>query len=258
MSTHVPSADFVPQDQPESAPRASSSEFRLWRVCAWAGPVFMLALFVFWVCIARWFPPPSADWSAGQVAAYFADHELRIRLGMEGAMAFAMFYFVWSVAIARVMRRIEKREGLLSTIQLIGGVSTAWIAMGCSLCWLTASFRAGSRSPEIVQMLSDLGWMIFDVTAMATMLQQVAFGLVILTDTRANPLLPRWLGYLTFWLTATTFVVYAMPSFQSGPFAWQGIITLYIALGAFFTWQILVCWYLFAAIRRIEADDYTK
>jgi hypothetical protein len=246
-----------PHDTAAVAPArpARPTEFTLWKACAWAGPVFILALFVFWMLVARFFPPPGADWTAGQTAEFFAGHSVRIRIGMEGAMAFAMFYFVWSLAIAGVMRRMEGRERLLSSIQVIGGVGTAWITMGCALCWLTASFRAASRPPDDIQLLCDLGWMIFDITAMATMLQQVAIGIAILVDDRPTPLMPRWLGYLTFWLTATTFVVYLMPFFVTGPFAWQGLITLYVALAAFFTWAILVSRYTLVAIRRIEREE---
>jgi hypothetical protein len=46
-----------------------------------------------------------------------------------------------------------------------------------------------------------------------------------------------------------------LPSFQTGPFSWQGLVTLYIGLGAFFVWTIVTSWCTFAAIRRIEADE---
>ena len=46
-----------------------------------------------------------------------------------------------------------------------------------------------------------------------------------------------------------------MPTFQTGPFAWHGLITFYVAFNAFFTGVILASWYTFAAIRRIESDE---
>ena len=231
---------------------ADRREFALWRACAWAGPVYIVGVLVSWAGIAGFVPPPAQDWGPARIAAFYAENEVSIRIGMEGVLVFAMFYFVWSLALRRVMRQHEGRGGFLSTIQFVGGVSTAWITMGCAVLWLTASFRASTRSAEGVALLNDLGWMVFDTTAMATMFQMIAFGVWILGDDRPEPAMPRWLAYLTFWLAASFLAVYLMPSFQTGPFSWQGLITLYVALGAFFVWTVITSTYLLRAIRRIE------
>ena len=239
---------------PSSLLPAQRTEFSLWKACAWAGPVYIVGVLISWAGIAGFVPPPGEDWSPAKIAAFYADNEVSIRIGMEGVLIFAMFYFVWSLALRRVMQQHEGRGGFLSTIQFVGGVSTAWITMGCAVLWLTASFRAFTRAPEGVALLNDLGWMIFDMTAMATMFQMVAFGAWILGDDRPTPAMPRWLGYLTFWLAASLLAVYLMPSFQTGPFSWQGLITLYIALGAFFVWTVIASWYLLRAIKSIESE----
>jgi hypothetical protein len=205
--------------------------------------------------IAGFVPPPSENWGAQQVATFYADHEVRIRIGMEGLLLLACLYFVWSLAIARVMWRAEGRQRLLSTIQLIGGVATTGVTMACGVLWLTASFRSSIRPATDIQLLNDLGWMVFDMTVLVTVLQQLAFAFWVLGDDREKPLVPRWVGYATLWLAATAFVVFLMPSFQTGPFSWQGLITLYIGLGAFFVWAFLTSWYVVAAVKRIERDE---
>ena len=254
MSTPAPSAQLGVR--PDTAGPTSAADFWLWKACAWAGPVYIIGILISWAGVAGFVPPPGEDWGPQKIAAFYADNEVAIRLGMEGVLFFAMFYFIWSLAIARVMRRAEGRERILSTIQLIGGVSTAWITAGCALLWLTASFRAHSRPPEGTALLNDLAWMVFDMTAMATFFQMVAYGALILVDRREKPLMPRWLAYLTFWLAASLFAVFFMPSFHTGPFSWQGLITLYIALGAFFVWTIAASWYTIVAIHRIERDEH--
>lgn len=231
---------------------AGRSDFALWRACAWGGPVYIVGVLVSWAGFAGFIPPPAQDWGSARVATFYADNEVSIRIGMEGVLIFAMFYFVWSLALRRVMQQHESRGGFLSTIQFVGGVSTAWITMGCAVLWLTASFRASTPSAQGVVLLNDLGWMAFDTTAMATMFQMVAFGAWILGDNRSEPAMPRWLAYLTFWLAASFLAVYLMPSFQTGAFSWQGLITLSIALGAFFVWTVITSWYLLKAIMLIE------
>lgn len=233
-------------------------DFRIWRICAWAGPVYAVGELVSWAGIARFLPPPRENWSADRVAGFYRDHEVAIRIGMEGVLIFALLYALWSLAIARVMRRAEGPEGLLSSIQLIGGIITALITMGCAVFWLTASFRAQTRAPDEIQSLNDTGWMVFDMTVMATLIQMVAFGVLwLLRDARgrATPLMPRWVSYASFWMAATFFSVFFMPSFATGPLSWQGIVTLYVALGAFFAWIGIVSVLLLRAIRRIEAEE---
>lgn len=242
--------------QPLSSDPSPDRQFLLWRLCTWAGLVYVVGELVSWVAIAGFVPPPRQDWSAEQVAGFFRAHEVGIRLGMEGVLAFALFYALLSLALARVMERIEGRRGLLSQIQLIGGVVTALITMGCALCWLTASLRAGTRAPGDIQLLNDLGWMVFDMTVMATVFQFVAFGVgCLMHDVRPTQLLPRWFGYFSFWVAFTFFSVYLMPSLRTGPFAWHGLITLYIALGAFFVWVILVVPIALRAITTVEREQ---
>jgi hypothetical protein len=241
-------------DQPVGT-RDPDGDFRLWRLCAWAGPVFLLGVAISWAGIAGFFLPPRQNWSAERIAEFYRDNETSVRFGMEGAIMFALFYFVWSLAITLVMRRNEGRERILSTIQFVGGVGTAFAIMSFCIFWLTASFRAGTRPAHDIMLLNDAGFMIFIMTFGATVFQMVAFAIFVLRDARPTPLYPRWLGYLSFWLTASLFTGLLMPTFQTGPFAWHGLITFYIALNAFFAWVILTSWYTFAAIRRIESDE---
>jgi magnesium-transporting ATPase (P-type) len=235
--------------------RTPGGDFLLWRLCAWAGPVFLLGTAVAWWGIAGFFLPPRQNWSAERIAEFYRDNEISIRIGMEGAIMFALFYFVWSLAVTLVMRRNEGRERILSTIQLVGGAGTAAAIVSFCIFWLTASFRASTRAANEIMLLNDVGFMLIVMTFVATLFQMVAFGMFVLRDSRSTPLYPRWLGYLTFWLTATLLTGLLMPTFQSGPFAWHGLITYYLALNAFFAWVIVTSWYTFAAIRRIESDE---
>ncbi|TMM05691.1 MAG: DUF4386 family protein [Actinobacteria bacterium] len=233
----------------------SARDFRVWRLFTWAGVVYLVGALGSFAGVARFLPPPRENWSAGHVAAFFRDHEVGIRLGMEGILAVGLFYALLSYSLFRLMERVEGRRGFLSWTQLLGGVITALITMGCAVFWLAASFRAGSRDPRDIQALNDVGWMVFDMTVMATVFQYVAFGVVCLLDSGRRPLLPRWLGYLSFWAAFTFFAVFFMPSFKSGPLSWQGLVTFYVALGAFFVWIAAVIPTALNAITRLEREQ---
>jgi hypothetical protein len=249
VSSNIPTTDG------RRTERVPNHDSRLWRLCAWAGPVFLVGLATSWAGIAGFVLPPREDWSAGRIADFYRDNETSIRIGMEGAILFALFYFVWCLTVTLVMRRNEGRERILSTIQFVAGVGTAFSIMGFCILWLTASFRADTRPADDILLLNDLGFMFFVMTFMAAVFQMVAFAVSVLGDARSTPLYPRWLAYLTFWLAATLFTGLLMPTFETGPFAWHGLITFYLGLAAFFGWVILTSWYTFAAIRRIESDE---
>jgi MFS family permease len=245
-----------PTTASSKAERQHRRDFVIWRVCAWSGVVYVAGAIVFWAIIAGFIPPPRQNWTAEQVATYYADNQTRIRLGMEGILLVGFFYALFAVGLARLMQRVEGERGFLHQIQLMGGLATAMITFGCALAWLTATLRAGERDPGDVQTLNDLGWMIFDMTALVTIAQMVAFGVTwLLEDDRPEPLFPRWIGYLSFWMGATFLVVFVMPWMTSGPFAWQGLITLYVGFGAFFVWMGAVLPLMFRAIRRVEIED---
>jgi hypothetical protein len=230
-------------------------QFTTWKLLAWGGPIYCIGELISWAGIAHFIPPPRESWSAERVAHFYRQHEVGIRLGMEGVLIFALFYFTFSLALARVMERHEGPHGFMHRVQLMGGLVSALITMGCAVAWLTASLRAGSQDARNIQMMNDLGWMVFDMTVMATLFQFVAFGVIWLQRSdRATPLMPRWMSYFSFWCAASFVSVYLMPSFHTGPFSWQGLITLYVALGLFFIWIAVVSIYLLRAIRTLERE----
>jgi hypothetical protein len=210
---------------------ARARQFTTWKLLAWGGPIYCIGELISWAGIAHFIPPPRESWSAERVAHFYRQHEVGIRLGMEGVLIFALFYFTFSLALARVMEHHEGPNGFMHRVQLMGGLVSALITMGCAVAWLTASLRAGSQDARNIQMMNDLGWMVFDMTVMATLFQ-----------------------FVSFWCAASFVSVYLMPSFHTGPFSWQGLITLYVALGLFFIWIAVVSVYLLRAIRTLERE----
>lgn len=233
---------------------SQKTNFTLWRICAWGGPIYLFGLMVFWALIGKFFPPPPEFWSADEVTSFYLQDNIRIRIGMVGTCFFGPFLILWSIVISRVIQRIEGPDGILSTIELIGGVITAIVVMLFGIVWMTASFRTELRSPQDIQMLQDIGWFIFDMTFVVTLFQLLAFGTAVALDRRADPLFPKWLGWFAYFAGLVFLPVLVMPFMMTGPFAWHGIIGFYLAIGPYFPWAVATCYYLFKAIDKVEAE----
>lgn len=229
--------------------------FRIWRWCAWSGAVYATVGLIFWGIVAGYLPAPHESLRGEEIKRFFLEDQTRIRVGMVGYIAVAAFYLPWSVVIAKVMERIEGPHGVLNRIEFFGGIATTFVTLFSGVAWLAASFRTAERSAGEIQLLSDVGWFVFDCTFMVTSLQLVALGVAILLDRRAVPYLPSWMAWLCF-LTAASFLpLVAMPFFTTGPLAWHGLVNYWVALGLFFLVVYAMTFLLLGAIKRIESEE---
>jgi len=241
-------------NRPGTAAAPPRTDFTAWRLCAWAGPLYVVFEALAWAGVAGFLPPPQQSWTAPEVHQYFVDHSLRIRLGMMLTLFFSPLYYIWSAVVSRLMARVEGPEGTLSTVELLGGFATVIVTFGSCCAWLSAALDAGAKSPQDVKAVSDLAWMWFNPTLMVTFFQFVAFGIVFLRDSRPVPLMPRWLGWFSFAMAATLLGALFTPFFPRGPFAWDGLMPYYVGLGGYFLWIGVTCVQVFKAIGRIEEE----
>lgn len=204
---------------------------------------------------AGFWPPPGEDWSAAEIASYFREHQTGLTIGMVMQAFGSPFYVAWSVAISRVIGRMEGPMGGLATIQMIGGVLTGLVTFTPATIWLTAALRADERSAETIQMLYDFGWLFFDTTFVCSALQSVAIGIAIVRDHRSKPLFPVWFGWLSFLTAACYLPLTLMPLMHTGPFAWDGIVSFWVVFVEFFVFTILATWFTWGALRRLEDED---
>ena len=129
------------------------------------------------------------------------------------------------------------------------------VGLVAGVCWLTAAFRIEERTPEMVRLLHDYGWLFFDTTYMTTALQMVAMSIVFLMDPRSKPLIPSWLCWYTLAVAASFLPLTLLPFFYKGPFAWSGAFCYWVSLGSWFFWVQLLSYHVFKAINRIEQEE---
>src|SRR3546814_6130580 len=77
-------------------------------------------------------------------------------------MLFGVLYLVWGMAITKIMEAVERDNDVLSRLQLWGAGFTTLILVIPPSIWLAAAFRP-EIDPEILRMLYDLGWILFDL-----------------------------------------------------------------------------------------------
>jgi hypothetical protein len=233
----------------------SAVTYRIWRGGLWCGVAYMAVGLLSWAIVAKFLPAPHESWTAAQTKDFFLHDQHRIRAGLIAYIFIGPLYVPFSLVLARIIRRIEGRDGILSQIEFFGGIGTALVTQLSGVLWLAASFRTGSRSAGEIQLLTDVGWFIFDVTFAVTFVQYCAIGIAVLLDKRAEPLLPRWFGWFSFAVAASFLPELVMPFMTHGPFAWGGLFNYYVALGAFFVWILFAFVYARRAVARLERES---
>ncbi len=221
-------------------------------ISAWCGPAFVILFLLFWGWIGGNLPPAGPNLSAEEIAAYYRANSAGIRIGFAGSVVFMCLYMPWSAVLSARLARIEGSVRSLSYLQLIGGALTVMVVSMSAACWIAAAFRP-ERSPEITQMLHDLGWLIIDQLYFCTTLQMVAAAVVGLYDKSDAPLFPRWVCWYAIW-AGFTFLPASLTAFvKQGAFAWSGIGSYYFPYFAWLSWFGLFSFYLICSISRERA-----
>lgn len=220
-----------------------SARSRLELVAAWSGIAFLVTYAVFFIGVADWFPPQAPSWTTDQVAALYGDHTFRIRLGQIGCMAASFLLFPLWVTISSHLARIENARGgrlpLLAMVQLGNAILLQVFFVVASVIWLVASFRP-DLDPETLRMLHDAGWLVFVLVAPGYLLQMLCIAVASFIDKSDHPVIPRWAGYFHLWVGVSgcggTLAVF----FKDGPFAWNGLVGIYIPIALFAIWLVLI------------------
>lgn len=206
--------------------------------CASCG--FMLVVLLFGgLLAAHWIPPVSPAESAQHIADRYRDHAGGIRLGAVLMLFGAGFTVPLGALIAAHIKQVEGEFSPLAYIQLIGAAGGLVAISVPVLIFGAASFRP-ERDIHLTQLLNDLGWVPFIMNGPPAILQAVSFGVAILKDERPSAPFPRWLAYYNFWAAFCFLPAFLLLFFKHGPFAWNGLLSFWLAAALFGGW-FLVC-----------------
>lgn len=224
------------------------------RGMTWTGP----AMFVLWVgafiFLAEYIPPPDPEDSISEVLARFGDHTTATQIGLIITLFASALLVPFAAVIAAQMKRINGAEPLASTQIVSAGLLSLEFIIPV-MVWLTATFRFDEDSGRIIQMLNDMGWLMFVVVVASVIVQFVCFGIAILIDERKDPVFPRWAGYFNLWCALLVAPTNLCVFFKDGVFAWNGLIAFYVPLTAFAAWIAVTFWLLRRAIDHEAAEE---
>ena len=224
---------------------------RILTLCAWAGPATVVVALIGWL-VAGVLPIPLGSESSVEEVVNFYSHDTRVLAGLVISTLGVSLVFPLIAVIGVHMVRMEGRTPILTFLQLITGAATGVCLLLPLLLMTTIAFRP-DRSPELTMTLNDIAWLLFITPIVPFMIQNVAIGVAILNDKRQT--LPRWVGYVNFWV-AFSFIPDPLAFFfHSGPFAWRGIFIFWLALTTYAIFLIVMGLTLRKAIRESADPD---
>jgi hypothetical protein len=145
----------------------------------------------------------------------------------------------FAALMASHVRRIEGPFAPLFCINLCAGAAGVVAIFMPAMLLAAASYRP-ERSPELTQTLNDLAWIPFIMNGPPAILQAVSFGIAVLSDRSERPAFPRWLGFYNFWVAFCFLPACILVYFKTGPFAWNGLLSFWLAATVFGTYFILM------------------
>lgn len=218
------------------------------KAAIWCGPAFIAIFFVGLLC-AGFIPPSDPTMSAAEVATLYRNHSGMIRTGMTLQTIAPGFMVMFAAVIAIQLLRIGDQVKVLAFAQLGAGAAGVILFIYPPLFWSVAAYRP-ERSPELLLLLHDLGWMTLIVPFILAFFQYLATGLAILGDERPEPLFSRWVGYVNIWVAISVAPGPLAMFFKAGPFAWDGLIVFWLPASVLGTWTIIMTISLLKALDR--------
>jgi hypothetical protein len=223
-------------------------------VCAWCGPAFVVLLFGGWGLLGGLIPliPPSD--SAQHVASEYSNHadihRIGLILGMIGVFLTVPFFF----AISMQMRRSEGRIPVFALLQFASGLIVTVVLMIPMLLFLGTAFRP-ERLPELTRLVNELSYLMLILPWPPIWGQLLAITGSTLTDRRPQPVFPRWSAYYQLWVAILLLPATMIEFFETGPFAWNGLIGFWIPAAVFGVWYPVMTWLVLRAIRQETAEE---
>lgn len=231
-------------------------KYHLW--CLHGGWIALLGYLFGFAVLARFvFPIPGPDWSEVEMATFYQNHLNMIKAGMILAMSSLGLLFPLYGVVSLQMARVEGREGgmpLWSLIQFGCAVQITSLFLLNEILWCVAAFRP-DYNPQIVRMINDMSWFLFEMPYPLVTLQMFTFALVGFMDKSEHPLFPRWACHVFIWVGVTFVGGAFVPFFKTGPFAWDGLIAFWIPATCYIYHVLALVYFMRKAILRQAAEN---
>jgi len=227
------------------------------RAILWWGIAFAVIYGVTLIFLFDMVPPPSAEWSAAQVADFYQENSTQIRWGAVISGWAGAFMMPILAVVAIQMARVETGGAKIwSALSLVSGAMMSLFLALPPIFWGTAAYTA-ERGDEITATVHELGLLTLTTTDQYYIFMWIGVTVLALRpatqQVKHNPF-PRWWGYLSLWIT----LMFEAGAFafvpKSGPLSWNGLLVFWSPLSLFGVWISIQCWLVFRALRGQEAE----
>ena len=204
-----------------------------------------------YVFLVGFFPPPPATLSELQVVDLYTQHNLQLRIGVVLMLLTGAFCMPWAVVVSQQMARYEKGFPLWAFLQGLAGTIGALLFVLPVVFWGAAAFSV-DRAPALTLLTHEIGWLFFVSPVAFFPFQLIPTAVISFSRSpqeAKDSAFPRWIGFLTLWTSVTAIGGLFSQIFKTGPFAWNGLITFYLAFIVFGTWMGALAYTLLRAIR---------
>lgn len=219
------------------------------RLCAFAGQVAVTLLFIGMWPLMNIIPPLAPSTPTAEVAAFYRDNATGMIVGGIFVMGSSVLIFPFMAGLATFLKKIE---GPVSpwTYSLLMVASYGFVTLFlCGLMFTAAAYRPGF-SDETIHIISDLAFFLLVIPAIPGCIQNMIIGIAVLGDKRAQPVFPRWVGYVNVWTGVLSLPGCVVALFKVGPFAWNGVLAFWLPAIVFGIWINVNFWAMLNAIKR--------
>jgi hypothetical protein len=239
-------------EQVQDLPKAGN--IRAQWVCLWSGPAVGVVLLVALVAFPGFWPPISPTLPAEKVARFYAENTAWIRFSQVTFNLCGIMVVPFFMVIVAQMKRMHGQSHVFAYCYLTALVSGATFFALSNIFFLVAAFRP-ERDPELTMLLNDLAWIVFIAPIGMVFCQFMLLAVAVKFDTGPRPVFPRWVGTYSL-LTGLAMMPSACAAvFQTGPLAWDGLISFWLRNGAFAAFMVVMFFVLRTAVLRQAVED---
>ncbi|MBO0853048.1 MAG: hypothetical protein J2P18_04700 [Nocardia sp.] len=232
---------------------AVSDSLRAQQVILWSTPVVALVLLVLFASFPGFFPPMSPNMTATQVAGFYRDHTPMIRFSMVGFNLCGIMIVPFFVLIMVQMQRMRGQSHIFAFSYLAAVVAGAVLFALSDILFGVAAFRP-ERSPDLIQLLNDMAWILFIAPIGMLVAQFVLLALAVYFDDDSDPIFPRWVGHYSIATAVLMAPSAGAAVFRDGPLAWNGAVSFWLRNIAFAAF-VIVMFFLLRGVYRRQAEQ---
>ena len=223
--------------------------------CWVSGILFTVLMFLGFFIVMKFFPPPSPMLNGEELMAHLEGNSFAIKFGIVLNIVGCCLLFPWSVLVAVQVRRMEgRRLPVLSSVALVGGFMNGLFFVLPFILWAGAFYRF-DRNPELILLINDITWLEFVMIVPPIIMQMICISVAgFISSKEGRDVLPRWFLFLNLWVALLFVPGLLALFFFEGPFAWDGILVIWVPFIVFGIWWAAAIPVFFKAIKSHKND----